>query len=342
MMTNLTDLKKYLEEQKAPTYRWQQFLDYYFSRDLKAWPNWNDLKTWPKSLKEKLPALSNITEIKYLESLDQRSSKAIIKYAEDEKWVETVLMRYYNYDTVCLSSQLGCPLNCSFCATGQGGFIRNLTALEIIEQFQAWLIYLNEKGKADSIKNLVFMGMGEPFLNWSEVRAAIQYFHDYYNIGHRHITISTAGIPEKIKEFADIDWPVNLALSLHAGSDAVRQKLMPIAKTYNLNDLWDSLNYYFSKHRRKVFLEYILIEHVNDSLEEIQMVVARIKKSDKRLLHLNLIPYNPHETADYQTSSEDQLRRIEKLLQDNEIHYTWRDSLGQEIGGACGQLSKNS
>lgn len=341
-MINLTYLQKHLEEQGAPVYRWQQFLDYYFSWNLKTWPNWNDLKTWPKNLKENLPLLHNISEIKYLSDSNNRSAKAIIKYGKDEKWVETVLMRYYNYDTICLSSQLGCPLNCSFCATGQGGFIRNLKALEIVEQFQAWLIYLNEKGKADTIKNLVFMGMGEPFLNWNEVKEAIDCFHDYYNIGHRHITISTAGLPDKIKEFSDLTWSVNLALSLHAGSDTVRQKLMPIAKTYTLDLLWESLDYYFRKHRRKVFLEYILIEQVNDSVNELRLVVERIKKSERKLLHLNLIPYNPHAASSYKSSSVGQLRLLEALLKENNIHYTWRDSLGKEIGGACGQLSKNS
>ncbi|HPL92796.1 MAG TPA: 23S rRNA (adenine(2503)-C(2))-methyltransferase RlmN [bacterium] len=341
-MINLPDVKKHLAEQGAPAYRWRQFLDYYFSRDLKAWPNVEGLLTWPKTLKNDLPALHNVTEIKYLESADRRSAKAIIKYGDDDKWVETVLMRYHNYDTICLSSQLGCPLNCKFCATGQGGFIRNLTAEEIIEQFQAWLIYLNQNGKADSIKNLVFMGMGEPFLNWPEVKRAIEYLHDNYGIGHRHITISTAGLPDKIKEFSDLDWPVNLAISLHAGSDAVRQKLMPIANTYSLNQLWDSINYYFGKHRRKLFLEYILIEHLNDSVEEMRLVVERIKKSERKLLHVNMIPYNPHSAADFQSSSAEQLRRLEALLKAENIHYTWRDSLGQEIGGACGQLSKNS
>ncbi len=117
---------------------------------------------------------------------------------------------------------------------------------------------------------------------------------------------------------------------------------MPIAKTYTLNQLWDSINYYFSKHRRKVFLEYILIEQVNDSVEELRLVVERIEKSERKLLHLNLIPYNPHAAADYKSSSAEQLRRLEDLLKEYQIHYTWRDSLGQEIGGACGQLSKNS
>jgi len=341
-MISLLDIQKFLEEKAAPKYRWAQFLDYYFSRDLKGWPNWNDLKTWPKNLKESLPALNNVEEIKYFASANNRSSKAVIKFAGDQKLVETVLMRYYDYDTVCLSSQLGCPLACKFCATGQGGFIRNLSVLEILEQFQAWVIYLNKNEKADSLKNLVFMGMGEPFLNWPVVKEAIELFNNNYQIGQRHITISTAGIPEKIREFADLHWQVNLALSLHAGTDKVRQSLMPIAETYSLKDLWKSLNYYLEHNNRKVFLEYILIENVNDSLAEIQAVIDQIVKSNPKLLHLNLIPYNPHEAAEYQTSSAEQLRKIEALLTENRIHYTWRDSLGQDIGGACGQLSKNS
>lgn len=348
-MNNLLDFKNFIqlfEKENYPQYRWDQFLTYYFSLELNDLPNWQDLTTWPKNMREKFANkidLNNIIKSKIKSADNNRSHKALLTL-QDKKLIESVLMSYKDHNTVCLSSQIGCPLNCQFCATGKAGFERNLKVVEIIEQFQYWLVQVNNKDikvENPNTYNLVFMGMGEPFLNWNNVKDAIYLFNHYYNISFRRITVSTAGLIKGIKEFANEDWPVNLAISLNAGSNRVRNILMPINESNPLNKLWSAIRYYFKRNNRKVFLEYILIDDFNDSLEEISEVVAKIKQISPKLLHLNLIPYNPVKGKPWSTVKPKQLQRIIKYLENEHIHFTVRDSLGADVNAACGQLKHN-
>lgn len=344
---DLGQLIKFFNKQNLPNYRWEQFLQYYFSKEITAVPNWDDFTTWGKNLREQFSAefdLNNIESFEIHSAKNHCSHKALLKLT-DNSLLETVLMQYKEYKTICLSSQIGCPLNCQFCATGAGGFGRNLTEIEILEQYQFWLSQVNNREIASpqpAIKNLVYMGMGEPFLNWQAVKDSIYLFNQNYNIGLRHITVSTVGLIKGIREFANEDWPVNLAISLHAGFNKTRNILMPINETNPINKLWEAIRYYFRKNNRKVFLEYILIDGINDSLEEITAVIEEIQKTNQKLLHLNLIPYNDVEDKPWEPSSPEQIKKIEYLLTKENIHFTLRKSLGTEVGGACGQLKHRS
>ena len=345
-MNNLFDfgkLIKYFDKQNLPSYRWDQFLEYYFSKELKEVPTWNNFTTWGKNLREKFSkefVLNNIKHSDIYSAPNNRSHKALLKL-DDDRLVETVLMGYKEYKTVCLSSQIGCPLNCQFCATGAAGFERNLTEIEILEQYQFWLGKINDREIASPkppIKNFVFMGMGEPFLNWQAVKDSIYLLNQNYNIGLRHITVSTAGLIKGIREFAKEEWPVNLAISLHAGFNQTRNIIMPMNENNPLNKLWDAIRYYFRTNNRKVFLEYILIDDINDSLAEFEAVVEQIKATNPKLLHINLIPYNDVEGKPWERSKPEQVKRIQYYLTKENIHFTLRKSLGTEVGAACGQL----
>lgn len=343
----LGELIKYFDKQNLANYRWDQFLQYYFSKEITAVPNWDDFTTWGKKLKADFAEnflLNNIDSFEIQSAKNNRSHKALLKL-DDGQLVETVLMSYKEYKTVCLSSQIGCPLNCQFCATGAGGFARNLSEIEILEQYQFWLSQLNKREIASpkpAIKNLVFMGMGEPFLNWQAVKDSIYLFNQHYNIGMRHMTVSTSGLIKGIREFAQENWEVNLAISLHAGFNKTRNLLMPINVANPLNKLWEAINYYFRNNNRKVFLEYILIDGINDSLEEIKAVIDQMKKSTPKLLHLNLIPYNEVEGKPWERSRPEQIKKIQYLLTKENIHFTLRKSLGSDVEGACGQLKHKS
>lgn len=347
-MSKLFELKKfanYFDKLSLPSYRWDQFLKYYFSKELTDFPSWENFSTWSKDLKGKLSSkfsLNNIKSYHLTSDSKGRSYKALIEF-HDGTAVETVLMTYKEYNTVCISSQIGCPLNCQFCASGAAGFTRNLTVIEILEQYQLWLKLLNSgeiKAKKQTVKNLVFMGMGEPFLNWANVKDAIDLFHEYYEMSYRNITVSTAGLVKEIRDFANQDWPVNLAISLHAARNQSRNILMPLNERIDLAKVWDAIIYYFSKHNRKVFLEYILIDEINDSIQEFEILIKKIKEINQKLLHINLIPYNDVDDKPWERSKPAQIQAIVDLLEKEHIHYTVRKSLGDNIEGACGQLSK--
>jgi 23S rRNA (adenine2503-C2)-methyltransferase len=237
-----------------------------------------------------------------------------------------------------LSSQAGCPLGCTFCATGQSGFRRNLSAFEIIVQVLYWKRLLKFEG-AD-ISHLVFMGMGEPFLNYDEVIRAIDLMNqpDYFGIGSRHISVSTVGIVSGIRRFASEDFQVNLAVSLHSANDRKRMELMPVAKQFPLSQLTTMIDEYISKTNRKVMLEYMMIKGVNDSAKDAEDLCRLIKSmAGGHLCFVNPIPYNP--TGRFQPSNEKEIKAFCGVLDSNRISYTRRYRFGTGITAACGQLA---
>lgn len=300
-----------------------------------ALPDWNKATVLPSQLKIKLEreAALRINEDFY-KSQEDETVKALITL-EDGLQIETVLMRSKNSrNTVCISSQVGCPLACTFCATGKMGFKRNLSVSEIVEQVILFERYLKESKQ--KITNVVFMGMGEPFLNYENVILAIKILNDpgKFNLGARRISVSTAGIPSFIKKFA-IDAPeCNLAISLHAANSPLRSSLMPINNAYGLNEVMEAVDYYLAVTNRKVMLEYILIGGVNDSLEDVSDL-AKLTKN--RLVHVNLIPYNP--TGTYKTASRETSDRFRSNLKQLGVSVTQRFRFGTDINAACGQLA---
>ena len=291
--------------------------------------DWETSTVLPKELKEELKEKFPLhIEAQTVSSKD--TIKAAIKL-QDGLSLETVLMRHKDKrNTVCVSSQVGCPLNCKFCATGQMGFQRNLTAGEIVEQV---LFFARE----EKISNIVFMGMGEPFLNYDNVMEAIRTLNDSdgFNLGARNFSISTAGIIEGIEKLSKENLQINLAISLHAPNNTIRSKLMPINDKYPLEVLLGAVERYMQETRRQVMFEYIMIKDVNDS-EESAKELAKIMKN--HLYFVNLIPYNP--TGPFKASPN--IKRFKQILEDKGVKVSQRYSFGQDIKSACGQLSQKN
>lgn len=270
----------------------------------------------------------------------------------DKSQVETVLMGYNERRTVCISTQAGCGLGCTFCATGQAGLQRNISAGEIIEQvlfFDRVLknnLSLKGREKREGLlTNIVFMGMGEPFANYNEVMKAIDILTDTegYNFGARRITISTVGLVPMIEKFADEKRQVNLAVSLHAAANELRETMLPINKKYPLEVLIPACRYYTEKTHRRISFEWALINNINDTKEQAKLLVKLIKGMSRMdglrsLCHVNLIPLNPTTGYKGQESNREHIRKFRDILTKNGIPNTLRIRRGIDIHAGCGQL----
>lgn len=309
--------------------------------------SFNEISTLSKELRHRMSKLKILSfEVeKVLVAKDGQSVKALLKLKDGEN-IETVLISPKPNDwSVCISCQVGCPMNCRFCATGKVGLQRNLTAEEITDQVLLWSQYLknNQKLKTTNQKldNIVYMGMGEPFANWENVQESLKNLIDpkLFGFGSRSISVSTAGIPEGISKLAQEFPQVNLAISLHFADDKKRSEFMPINNKYNLSDLKKSLQNYFQKTNRKIFIEYILLDGINDSQEDAEKLIGYLKSIGKaRLLHVNLIRYNVT-SGELKPSSKTKTHNFKNYLLRQGINATVRKSLGEEIQGACGQLA---
>ena len=317
---------------KEPRYRLEQAKKALFYDLIQ---NWQEAATLPLSLREELNKKCPIEiSAKTFVSKDKNTIKALLILKDDLK-IETVLMRHKDKrNTICVSSQVGCPLNCSFCATGKMGFKRNLEVWEIVEQVLFFARYL--KKIKERITNIVFMGMGEPFLNYQNVIGAIKILNDKegFNLGARYFSISTIGIIEGIEKLTKEELQINLAISLHAPDDGLRSKLMPINKKYPIKKILNAVDDYIKKTRRRVMFEYIMIKNLNDS-EEHAKTLARLMK--KPLYFVNLISYNP--TGIFKPSSSSRIKKFKGILEKEGVIVTQRYRFGKDIEGACGQLA---
>ncbi|MCK4635555.1 MAG: 23S rRNA (adenine(2503)-C(2))-methyltransferase RlmN [Candidatus Moranbacteria bacterium] len=302
------------------------------------------ISTLSKELREKLNSNFKILSaepIEVLISQKKDSIKALLKLS-DGNLIETVLISpKSNVWSACVSCQVGCAVGCSFCATGKIGFKRNLTSEEITDQVLFWKSYLRENNISGNFSNIVYMGMGEPFLNFEEVEKSLKVLisPDFFNFGSRKISVSTSGIMDKLEEFSEKFPQVNLALSLHSANPEKRSQLMPINQKYDLEKIKTELQKYLKKYKRKIFIEYLMIDGVNDGIEDAKILVDYLKLIGfEYLLHVNLIRYN--DTNDkYKPSSKNKVKAFEKHLFDQKINVTIRKSLGQDIYAACGQLA---
>jgi len=340
-------LKKILTDNDEPKFRLSQIQKAIYQDGVS---DFSEISTISKNLRETLEKEMKILSFgveKILVAKDKNSIKALLKLADGNKIESVLLSPVEGKWSVCISSQVGCPLNCGFCATGKGGFQRNLTAEEITDQVLFWKQYLKENFKFEilnlKLTNVVFMGMGEPFLNWEEVKKSLKDLTDknLLAFGSRSISVSTAGIPEGIKNLAQ-DFPqINLAISLHFATDEKRNQYMPINRKYNLEELKKALKDYFSKTNRQVFVEYVMLAGVNDSEEDAYALSTYLKSiGNRQLLHINLIAYN--ETGkEFKASSGNKTHLFKDYLEKGGMSVTIRKSLGQEVEGACGQLAGN-
>ncbi len=297
--------------------------------------NWGSATNLPVSLREKLekdvPVGFNFDS---LISLKGNSVKAIIELKDGLK-IESVLMRHTDgRNTVCVSSQVGCPLGCIFCSTGKIGFIRNLDYHEIVEQVLFFSYYLKKTG--NTLNNVVFMGMGEPFLNYNNVIKAIRILNDggKFNIGARHLSVSTAGITGGIKKFADKKLQVNLAVSLSAPNDILRRKIMPVDNKYPIRELINAVELYIEKTGRRVMFEYVMLRDLNDTDV---LAVQLVKLLKGMLCFVNLIPYNGDEN-NLKPSARDRINSFKRIIKEGGITVTERFRFGDDINAACGQL----
>ncbi|MCU0680603.1 MAG: 23S rRNA (adenine(2503)-C(2))-methyltransferase RlmN [Planctomycetes bacterium] len=332
----LTKLKEILKDE--PTYRYKQVNAFIFKNFI---TDWEEASSLPFSLREKLQIscpLDISSDIHW--SSDRDSAKALIKL-EDNNVIESVLIR--NRDkriTICVSAQAGCPLGCSFCATGKMGFKRNLDFEEIVIQVLLWEREIRNSG--ERVDNIVFMGQGEPLLNYDNVIKAVKVFNDpeRFNIGARKISLSTSGIIEGIERLSKEKLQFNLALSLHAPNDDLRSNLMPINEKYGLKKIFRALDNYIERNGRKVMLEYIMINKVNDSPELARELADLLK--GRRLYMVNLIKYNDAGLNNFTTSTPDRIKKFKEILINSRIEVVERHSAGSDLWAACGQLANRN
>jgi 23S rRNA (adenine2503-C2)-methyltransferase len=297
------------------------------------------ITTLPKELRGKLAAegfaLDAVDPVVVQRSRDGQTTKGLFRL-HDGNEVEAVLMEHHGErNTVCFSSQAGCAYACSFCATGQAGFTRNLTPTEIFDQVRYFAKQLALEGR--KVTNLVAMGMGEPFANYDAVMSAVALFNDAhgFGLGHRHITISTVGLVDRIDRFTGERTQVNLAISLHAPTDATRSRIMPVNRKWSTDELMAAVERYVAATKRKVFFEYVMLAGVNDSDEHARDLARRMKGP---LYHVNLIPYNSTSDALLRGSDDTRIWAFAKLLEREGVAVTVRTPMGRDIAAACGQL----
>jgi 23S rRNA (adenine2503-C2)-methyltransferase len=297
-----------------------------------------EITTLPKELRQTLAdhfSFTALMPIRAIESQDGRTIKTLFKL-HDDNLIEAVLMYYDDRRTLCISSQSGCGIGCSFCATGQMGFRRNLTSGEIIAQVLYYARLLEEEG--ERVTNVVMMGMGEPFQNYQNVMQALDRLNhpDAMGLGARRFTISTVGLASKIKAFADENTQYNLAISLHAVDNDLRSKLIPINSRYPVEVLLDACRYYVQKTNRRITFEYALIQGVNDAVKDAKALAVKVKGM---LCHVNLIPLNPTVGYSEEPSSNIQAEAFRQELEKHHIPATIRLRRGIEIHAGCGQLA---
>ncbi|MCG5433758.1 23S rRNA (adenine(2503)-C(2))-methyltransferase RlmN [Mycobacterium sp. MYCO198283] len=324
----------------APAFRANQLAQQYYGRLIADPQQMTDL---PAALRDAVgealfPRL--LTPIRQIEC-DAGQTRKTLWRAGDGTTVESVLMRYPQRNTVCISSQAGCGMACPFCATGQAGLTRNLSTAEIVEQVRDAAAVLRDLGQR--LSNVVFMGMGEPLANYSRVVAAVRRIVDApphgFGISQRSVTVSTVGLAPAIRKLADEKLSVTLALSLHAPDDELRDTLVPVNTRFKVSEALDAARYYAETTGRRVSVEYALIRDVNDQQWRADLLGKRLHGALGPLVHVNLIPLNPTPGSQWDASPKDRERQFVARVKAQGVSCTVRDTRGREIAAACGQLA---
>lgn len=338
---NRTDLKSMtLDELKAafagmnqPAFRALQVYRWLHGRGIAGFEDMTDL---PKGFRDELEAGFYIAaagvERKFSSKLDDT-----IKYLfrmNDGELVESVLMSYHHGRTICISTQVGCKMNCSFCATGKSGFSRNLTASEMLSQIQT-----AQRDAGERISNVVLMGMGEPLDNYDQVLRFLELVSsaEGMNIGMRHISLSTCGIVDRIYDLAEKKYQLTLSVSLHAPNDRIRSQIMPVNRRWNTEELLRACRFYGKATGRRISFEYAMIDGVNDIPDCAAELAAKLRGI---LCHVNLIPVNTVAGSVFHRSTQEKLTAFEKILSSRGIPVTVRRTLGADIQASCGQLKR--
>ena len=288
-------------------------------------------------LREKCREAFDLTTLRLVKMQESKAdgTKKFLFELPDNNVVESVFMKYHHGNSVCISSQVGCKMGCRFCASTIGGLVRNLTVAEMLEQVYAMTLLIGER-----ISNVVVMGIGEPLDNMDNLLQFIRMLTDErgLHISQRSITVSTCGLVPKIKELAEENLQITLAISLHGVTDKKRKELMPIAEKYSIAELMDACRYYFEKTGRRITFEYALADGVNDTTEDAKEL-ARWAASLHA--HVNLIPINPVRERHFTASGKEKVSAFQKKLEEAGVGATLRREMGRDIDGACGQLRRN-
>ena len=330
---NLSELTEYITSNGFEKFRAKQILTW-IKQDASSF---DDMRNIPARLRDFLKAdayMACAEPVRVQRSRIDDTVKYLYRLFDGE-YVESVLMSYHHGRTICISTQVGCKMGCTFCATGRSGFSRSLTPSEMIAQIRSAELDCGER-----ISNVVLMGMGEPFDNYDNVIRFLGLVssEDSLNIGMRHITISTCGIVPRIYEFADLKLQCSLSISLHAPTDEARSRTMPVNRRYPIDELMKACRYYVEKTNRRLTFEYALIDGENDS-DETALALARLLKG--MLCHVNLIPVNSVTGTGYKKSSLKRQKAFVDILSAHGINATVRRTLGSDIDASCGQLKRN-
>jgi 23S rRNA (adenine2503-C2)-methyltransferase len=341
IMENL-DIKSLYPEELAqelkalglPAFRAKQIYEWLH---VKLASSYDEMTNLSKDLRETLKEKYPIVVLQEVDSLHSESD-GTVKYLfrlKDDRVIESVLMKYHYGNSVCISSQVGCRMGCKFCASTIGGKERDLLPSEMLDQ-----IYRIQALSGERVSNVVIMGTGEPLDNYDNVMRFIRIITDPngLNISARNITVSTCGIPDKIRAFAEEGLPVTLALSLHAPNNEIRKQLMPVASKYDLNEVLDAFQYYYEKTGRRLTFEYSLVDGINDEEEHAKELCRLVKGIN---CHINLIPVNPIKERNYRKSESSKIQNFKNILEKNRINVTIRREMGADIDAACGQLRKS-
>ncbi|MBM7701816.1 23S rRNA (adenine(2503)-C(2))-methyltransferase RlmN [Metabacillus iocasae] len=329
----LHELENWLVERGEKKFRGKQVYDWLYHKRVTAF---DDMTNLSKGLRDLLKDNFSLTTLNT--AVQQTSADGTMKFLfelHDGYTIETVLMRHEYGNSICVTTQVGCRIGCTFCASTLGGLKRNLEAGEIVAQVVKVQKALDEQG--ERVSHVVIMGIGEPFDNYDEMLSFLKIINsdEGLNIGARHITVSTSGIIPKIYKFADESLQINFAISLHAPNNEIRSRLMPINRAYKLPELMESIKYYTEKTGRRISFEYGLFGGVNDQAEHAEELATLIKDLK---CHVNLIPVNYVPERDYVRTPREQIFEFERILKKRGINVTIRREQGHDIDAACGQL----
>ena len=329
----LSELTALFSELGEPKYRAAQVYGWLHQRLVR---DFSEMSNLPKALRERLSAQFRIAEAEPLEVLVSKidGTRKYVLRLYDGNVIEAVLMRYHHGNSVCISTQVGCRMGCRFCASTLDGCVRNLSASEMLAQ-----IYTITRDTGERVSNVVMMGSGEPLDNFDEAVRFIQMVSDEngLNISQRNITLSTCGLVPKIRELAELDLQITLALSLHAASKQVREEIMPVAKAYALPDVLAACRDYHEKTGRRLTFEYSVVRGVNDTQEEAEKLSRLLRGMHG---HVNLIPVNPIRERSFESPDRGTVEAFRDVLEKNGIAVTIRREMGRDISSACGQLRR--
>lgn len=331
----LGELKGWIQERKEKAFRGAQLFEWIYRKQILSFEEMTNLPKGFRQFCEQNFLFPSMKLLRVLKSEDGETEKFLWEL-KDGKKVESVLIISGDRRTVCVSSQVGCPARCAFCASGKEGLFRNLSAAEIVEQ----VLHIDRilRAKEERVSHIVFMGMGEPMENYEAVVQAIRIFcaPEAFHISQRRITVSTVGVVEGILRLAEEELKVNLVLSLHAPNQHLRKKIIPYARRYLLEEILTAMDHYANRTKRDITYEYTLLAGINDSLEAAEELAQLVQNKQ---CTVNLIPYNPVEGLRLERPEKEKIEAFREVLDKKGITTTWRYTKGKDIAAACGQLA---